>query len=250
MKKDPDSSLIFYYKSPTSGATYFTDHDGNLYYEKDSEKYKLSIFDSHLYKLRVYEGIPVLEIDGLRMQLLKDFKNPLEYASLVASSLTIPAKGNFSALDTCMGLGYTSTALSKNPSISKITTIELSDAVYKLASFNPYSEELFKKGSKIEILRGDSFELIKTFPDSCFDFIIHDPPRYSHAPLLYSNEFYSQLFRVSKPNATLFHYVGSIGKFSGRDIVKEAQNRLISCGFASFVIDKKLQGLIFKKPSL
>lgn len=245
---DPDSNLTFFMKSSDGSITYYSDPDGNLYCEKGDEKYKLSLFDGHLYKLRLFNKIPILEIDGLRMQLIKDFKDPLEYASEVAAAFKIPKTGSFSALDTCMGLGYTSCALSKYPSVSSIKTVEYSDSVYKLALWNPYSQELFKKDTKIEILRGDSFELIKTFPDSSFDFIIHDPPRYSHAPLLYSSEFYKELFRVTKRGSKLFHYVGSIGKFSGRDIAKEAQKRLENCGFIDFEIIPRLQGILFKKP--
>ena len=71
----------------TKDAAYFSDEDGNVYVEKGEQRHILSLFDEHLYKLRMSKGIPILEIDGLRMHLVKDFKTPLDYSKEIASNL-------------------------------------------------------------------------------------------------------------------------------------------------------------------
>ena len=71
---------------------YLVDEDNNLYLKKGEKAMKLSFFDSHYYSLRIFSGVPVLEIDGLRMQLVRDFKTPLDYAKQVVGKLKIKKK--------------------------------------------------------------------------------------------------------------------------------------------------------------
>jgi predicted methyltransferase len=230
----------------SKGVRYTTD-DKFIYAEKDGTTVRLDLFAGHYYKLRPFNGIPILEIDGLRMQLVKDFKTPLEYAKKAVEGLKIPDSGDFTALDTCMGLGYTAIELSKKRSVRLVATCELSEAVIALAKWNPYSDALFEKGGKIVILEGSALEHAKSFDSLMFDFIIHDPPRFSHAPELYSPDFYRQLFRISKKGARIFHYVGSVGKTKGRDIGKEVEKRLIGAGFRILSRNDRLQGLFAQK---
>ena len=180
---------------------YYTDKF--LYARKDGQEYKLALFDRHFYKLKLYNRIPVLEINGLRMQLVKDFKSPLDYSKEIASRLRIGK--NDIVLDTCMGLGYTAIAASKFA--QKVITCELSNAVIQLAKWNPFSSDLFSPNSHIEIKQGDAASIVGGFKDKEFDVVIHDPPRFSLAPQLYSSSFYQELFRITKKNARLFHYV-------------------------------------------
>jgi predicted methyltransferase len=181
------------------------------------------------------------------MQLVRDFETPLDYSIEVVSGLKI-SNSESTILDTCMGLGYTAISASKSKLVKKVITCEISEAVRLLAKWSPSSGELFEKNGKIEVLAGSAFDLIKEFSDSSFSYIIHDPPRFSHAPELYSSEFYSELFRVSKKGAKLFHYVGSVGIAKGRHIEKETENKLKACGFSKIKYSSRLQGLYFEKP--
>jgi len=218
-------------------------HTSNfLYAKKDGELYKLALFDKHFYKLRLYNRVPILEIDGVRMHLVKNFSSPLDYAREVAKQLHLSK--NDVVLDTCMGLGYTAMEAAKYT--ERVVTCELHRAVVQLAKWNPFSKGLFTKN--IEIQQGDVASLINWFKDKTLDAIIHDPPRFSHAPQLYSSSFYRELFRICKKRARLFHYVGSVGKnIKGRSIENEVSKRLEVTGFKDIRYIPRLQGLIFKK---
>ncbi len=224
--------------------------DGNfIYADKDGARMRLDLFAGRYYKLRPVNGVPILEVDGLRMHLVRDFKTPLDYSEEVVKELGIPAQpGESVVLDTCMGLGYTAIAAAKRTGVSMVVSCEISDAVITLSRWNPFSDALWEKGGKITVLQGSSAELVKTFGDSMFSFVIHDPPRLSHAPELYSGTFYGELFRVCKYGAKIFHYVGSVGEKKGRRIDREVANRLQSAGFVGIRYHPRLQGLIASKP--
>jgi predicted methyltransferase len=253
MKKHEKGRLEPLFKSPDGSITYLT--DGNfIFAKKDGASIRLDLFAGRYYKLRPVNGVPILEVDGLRMHLVRDFKTPLEYSSEVVRALGIPdamppgIKEGFCVLDTCMGLGYTAIAAAKKGSVRLVASCELSEAVISLTRWNPFSDGLWAKEGKITVLQGDSAELIKAFEDSMFSFIIHDPPRLSHAPELYSGSFYSELLRVLEPGGRLFHYVGSVGEKRGRRIDQEAALRLQKAGFAGVAYSAKLQGLLATKP--
>lgn len=235
----------FFSKSSDGGITYTTD-GSFLYAEIGTDVMKLGLFDGHYYKLRPFNGVPILEIDGLRMQLVKDFKSPLDYAKEVVKGLKIPAKGSFHVLDTCMGLGYTAMEAARKKSVESVITCELSGAVISLAQWNPLGEPLFKD-SRIVMMRGSSAEIIKDIDDGTFDFVIHDPPRFSHAPELYSDEFYRELHRACRKGARIFHYVGSVGKQKCRRIEAEVEKRLRAAGFRDIKYSARLQGLFAAK---
>jgi len=244
----------FFCKSADGSITYLAD-ENFLYAQTAGGEIRLDLFAGHYYKLRPIMGVPILEIDGLRMQLVKDFKTPLEYSQEVVKGLKIaekgpaaPGKGGIAVLDTCMGLGYTAIAASKSPAVKLVVTCELSEAVIALAQWNPLSAPLFEKDGRIIVMTGSVAELIKDFEVGMFSFIIHDPPRFSHAPELYSLEFYRELFRVCKAGARIFHYVGSVGKGKGRRIDKEVEKRLLEAGFRSPRYSPRLQGLYAIKP--
>ena len=199
---------------------------------------KLALFGENFYKLRMWDGRPILEIDGLRMQLVKVFKNPMQYAIEVVQTLAI--NGNDTVLDTCMGLGYTAIEAAKKA--KEVRTYEISEDVISLASWNPWSDELFSFENVFRV-NGDIFQEIKKLPGASFSAIIHDPPRFSKAGNLYSLEFYNELARVSKPGARLFHYVGSLGKTRGRNIDQEIASRLQAAGWAIKKNSLKHQGV-------
>ncbi|NYZ77452.1 SAM-dependent methyltransferase, partial [Candidatus Micrarchaeota archaeon] len=177
--------------------------DGNfIYAKKGGEMFRLALFDRNYYKLRMFNGVPILEIDGVRMHLVRDFDTPLDYSAEVVRMLGI--KQGDAVLDTCMGLGYTAMEASKKG--GQVVTFEISDAVYTLATWNPWSENLFSE--KIGIRRADVSNEIKNLENGSFSAIIHDPPRVSKAPQLYSLQFYRELYRAAGRGARIFHYVG------------------------------------------
>jgi len=224
------------------GVEYYTEEEF-IYARKNHEVFKLALFENNFYKLRMFKGVPILEIDGLRMHSVKEFNNPLEYSKQVAKKLKI--KKTDVVLDTCMGLGYTAIEASKKA--KEVVTVEISDAVTELAKWNPWGNDVFKSNN-ITPIQGDVFKEVTQFRDKSFSVIIHDPPRFSKAGNLYSLDFYKQLYRVSKKNARIFHYTGSVGKSKKRKIHEEVRKRLSAAGFRKIKYEKKLQGLFAIKP--
>jgi predicted methyltransferase len=246
---------VFFCSSADGSITYTT--DGNFIYAQKKQEdgsmaapVRLDLFEQHYYKLKPYNGVPVLEVDGLRMQLIRDFKTPLDYASEVVKGLRMhgrPGSKGAVVLDTCMGLGYTAIAAAKNPEVRAVVTCEVSPAVVSLSRWNPFSAALWDKNDRITLMEGNIAELINTFDGGTFSFIIHDPPRFSHAPELYSLAFYKELYRVSDRDARIFHYVGSVGKEKGRRIDREVSQRLMEAGFRKPIYSVRLQGIFASK---
>ncbi|MEM3631189.1 MAG: RsmD family RNA methyltransferase, partial [Nitrososphaerota archaeon] len=184
---------------------------------------------------------PTLEIDGIHMHRIKDV-TPLEDVRQKIDALNI-SKCSL-VLDTCMGLGYTAIECLKRGAC-KIVCVEIDPNVINLAMINPWSKML--ENDKIEIILDDVYKIIQEF-DEQFDYIIHDPPRFSLAGNLYSLEFYEFAFDALKPNGKMFHYVGYPGmKYRGKKIIKGVKERLRKAGFECFEISK-IASIIAKKP--
>ncbi len=194
------------------------------------------------YKLVPTSTWPTLEISGIHMHRIKDVDPKTD------SEMKLRALGRIygKILDVCTGLGYTAILAARKKSVEKVVTIEKDENVIKIARQNEFSKELFEN-PKIELIIGDAFEVIKNFEDEKFNFIIHDPPRFSLAPELYSLEFYSQLFRVLKSGGKLFHYTGEPGKLSGKNLVKGMIKRLLLAGFNKVVKVENVKGLVAYK---
>ncbi len=206
-----------------------------LYAWDGKDLYALAIFDRHLYRLRIMAGKPILEVDGLRMHLVKEFTDVFDYSEEIVRILGIGPEDT--VLDTCTGLGYTAMAASRRA--AKVVTVEKSRAALSLAGWNPWSRELFSS-SNISIINGDAFEEVPRMREK-FTKIIHDPPRFSRAGNLYSGEFYRRLASVSRPGALLFHYFGSLGK-GERRISVEVKRRLSAAGWEFLGFHPRLQG--------
>lgn len=214
---------------------------GDFIYAWDGKDlYKLAVFAKHFYRLRMLSGKPILEIDGLRMHLSKDFKDVFDYSAEVCRVLKI--RPTDSVLDICTGLGYT--AITASCRAKSVATIEKSRAVLSLAEWNPWSKELFSSPN-ICIIRGDAFDEVPKLKGK-FTKIIHDPPRMSCAGNLYSAEFYRSLASVSLPGALLFHYFGSLGKRKRR-ISVEITKRLLTAGWKLVKFYPRLQGCTAKR---
>jgi len=191
------------------------------------------------YKLVPTSTWPTLEISGIHMHRIKEVDPKTD------SELKIKALGKIygEILDVCTGLGYTAIIAARRKRVKKVITIEIDENVIKIARQNEFSKELFEN-PKIELIIGDAFEVIRKFEDESFDFIIHDPPRFSLAPELYSQEFYIQLFRVLKKRGRMFHYTGEPGKLSGKNFVKGIVKRLLLAGFRKVVKVREAKGVV------
>ncbi|OQX12372.1 MAG: hypothetical protein BWK73_15040 [Thiothrix lacustris] len=177
------------------------------------------------YKLVPTAGAPLLEISGVKMHISKG-TDPFTSASAMAQQAV--RKGD-KVLDCCSGLGYAAIAAHRLGA-SEVLSIELSREVMALRSQNPWSNDLAQAG--IVQRQGSSYELISTMPDASFDAVIHDPPRFSLAGELYSEEFYREIFRVLRRNGRLFHYTGNPHVVKkGSSFVDGVIHRLKTAGF-------------------
>lgn len=194
-----------------------------------------------VYKLIPTEDYNALMIDGILMHRIKG-TTPKKDAELKVKILGI--KGG-KVLDICTGLGYTAIEAAKFA--DEVITIENDENVIEMQKINEFSKELFEN-KKIKQIIGDAVEIIKNFENEIFDYIIHDPPRFSRAGKLYSKEFYKELYRVLKYNGKIFHYVGEPGKrYRKKDIMKGVANRMRDVGFKVEIVNE-LEGIIgYKK---
>ncbi|KYH41759.1 MAG: spermine synthase [Candidatus Bathyarchaeota archaeon B63] len=194
------------------------------------------------YRLVKTESWPYLEISGIRMHRAEDVDPKTD------AILKIRALGRIygTILDCCTGLGYTAILAARKRAVKKVITIEKDENVILIAKQNPYSRELFEN-CKIELIIGDIFYKVQEFGDEAFDFIIHDPPRISVAPELYSLQFYRELFRILKRNGRILHYVGRPGIRQGKRYIKGIINRLREAGFSRIRKDAPSLSLVIEK---
>ncbi|ASJ08070.1 hypothetical protein A3L11_02050 [Thermococcus siculi] len=217
--------------------------ESSVYFVKNGGVYKAAIAgEDGFYKL-VPTIPPTIEINGIRMHRTKEV-NPLQDTRNKVNAVK-PREGE-TVLDTCMGLGYTAIEASKRGAY--VITIEKDPNVLELARINPWSRELFT-GGKVQVIQGDAFEVVKKFKPESFDVVIHDPPRFSLAGQLYSEEFYRELFRVLRPGGRLFHYVGNPGKkYRKKDLQKGVMERLRRAGFTGVRRVEEALGVVARKP--
>jgi uncharacterized protein len=142
-------------------------------------------------------------------------------------------------------LGYAAIAAHRLGA-SEVLSIELSREVMGLRAQNPWSNDLDQEG--IVQRQGSSYELIGTMPTTSFDSVIHDPPRFSLAEELYSEEFYRELFRVLRRDGRLFHYTGNPHVVKkGSSFVDGVIRRLKAAGFRHVEKVEYLMGVSVQK---
>lgn len=183
-------------------------------------------------------GAPTMVLGGFTMhRIAGEGIDPMVDTQGKITGLGLAA--GHSVLDTCMGLGYTAIEAARRvhtPTDMKsghVTTIEYDDASVDMALHNPWSKQLFDESLPIEILRGDSCELIKNFPTGSFNAVLHDPPARALCRTgMYSTDFYCQLRRVLKDGGRLYHYIGNPESKESGTLYAGIINRLQQAGFS------------------
>jgi predicted methyltransferase len=214
---------------------------GRIYRCYDGEIDPLEDRSAGYYKLVPTAGAPLLEISGVKMHISKG-TDPFTSASEM--SLQAVRAGD-EVLDCCSGLGYAAIAAHRLGA-SEVITIELSPEVMGLRALNPWSQALNVSG--IEQRQGSSFELIQKMPAMSFDAVVHDPPRFSLAGELYSEQFYCEVYRVLRKGGRLFHYTGNPHVIkTGSSFVDGVIRRLKAAGFKNVKKVEHLMGVSAQK---
>lgn len=186
------------------------------------------------------EGAPTTLVAGFPMHRIKDtdpYQDTLKKIAALA-----PITG--SVLDTTTGLGYT--AIEAARTAEHVTTIEVDPAALEIARCNPWSRDLFEN-AHIEVVIADAYTQIREFAGGAFACVIHDPPTFSLAGELYSEEFYRQVHRVLAPRGRLFHYVGDPTSKLGRRMTTSVVQRLQAAGFRRAVRKAEAFGVLAYK---
>jgi len=202
--------------------------DDSIYLIRDDGIVRIALYtNGKYYKLKALgETVsPTLEINGIHMHRIKDI-TPIEDAELKVKAAKVGKCHR--VLDVCTGLGYTAIK-SLERGACEVITVEKDLNVLKIAELNPWSWRL--SDSRISLYLADAVDFVKSLPSEYFDRVIHDPPRFNLAGELYSEEFYSQLYRVLKRGGILYHYVGEPGRIRGKSIVQGVISRLERVGF-------------------
>ena len=177
-------------------------------------------------------GPPTFEIDGIKMLPTAQVS---PYADAERKVGLIQPRGKV-ILDTCGGLGYFA-AWCLQGQAKQILSYEKNSDVIWLRSLNPWSPDspwAPATGTALQLTQGDITAEVARIADGAVDAILHDPPRFSIAGELYSQEFYDQLARVLRQGGSLFHYTGAPNSVSrGRKLASEVAARLRRAGFAA-----------------
>jgi predicted methyltransferase len=193
-----------------------------------------------VFQLMPTDAEPLLLIAGFAMHRFRDV-GPALGAKKMVEALS-PLRGR--VLDTTTGLGYA--AIHAARFASEVVTIEIDPMAREIARKNPWSRELFES-PRITRLLGDSSEVIKTLPDDSFSAVLHDPPAINLAGELYSQDFYSEVYRVLSRSGKFFHYIGDPKSASGGRVTKGVLRRLGDAGFSRVVPKPQAFGVLAMK---
>jgi predicted methyltransferase len=193
--------------------------------------------DGHYYKLVPTDGAPTVEIDGVKMHRSKGI-DPFDDAQQKAREVV---KAGQRVLDTCGGLGYTA-IWALRLGAREVVSVERDENIQELRRENPWSQDLYDP--RIQLVSADVFHYIQTLASEAFDSILHDPPRFSFAGELYSEEFYRQLHRILVKGGRLFHYTGTPHIVRrGNTFLTNTVQRLQAAGFRTVVPRQQILGV-------
>ena len=215
--------------------------DNTCYVLENRDLKKIEFFgeDTNLYyKLKPTKDWPTLLLSSVPMHRFKHL-SPKEDTKTRLEEIR-PLKGII--LDTCCGLGYSAITLAEGEAVSKVVSFERDKNVLRICEYNPHSEALFNN-KKIELRNESIFTGIKEFSDNFFDRVNHDPPTVSFAPELYSDEFYTELYRVMKRGAILYHYCPNPGKTKGAEFWRTIEKMLERNKFQDIKYHERSSGI-------
>jgi predicted methyltransferase len=168
---------------------------------------------------------PALLVSGFLMHRVRDVA-PDEGAARMVRAL---GKLHGRVLDTTSGLGYAAIAAARGA--TEVVSVELQPVVRELARQNPWSQALFEQPN-IQLLDGDSSELVPTLAPESFAAVLHDPPAINLAGELYSTRFYAAVLRLLTRRGRFFHYIGDANSASGSRTTRGVIKRLREAGFS------------------
>ncbi len=175
----------------------------------------------------VAEGAPpTVEINGIKMHVTKDGYPALD----TRRKLSALGRVHGHVLDTCCGLAYTARALAAQPGVKRVLVCEVDRNMIGFCRENPWSRELWQNPG-IVCHQADAAEFIRTLPDKSLGGILHDPPRFSLAPELYTESFYRECCRVLPAGGRIYHYTGNPHQQKGRSLPEQTIARLKKSGF-------------------
>lgn len=233
----PDGQILTFNQVQTINA-----NQNSCFLFADNKIRKVEAFSENTnryYSLLPTPKAPTLLISGIPMHRIKD-TDPVK-----DTQQKIKALGRVYGriLDTTTGLGYT--AIQAAQTADQVITIEFDPIVLSICRLNPWSEALFTN-PKINQLIGDSWDLIQMFPDKSFNAIIHDPPTFTLAGHLYSQEIYANFYRILSDRGRLFHYTGNPDSRTGASVMRGVIDRLTKVGFR-VTLKPQAFGLLAKK---
>ena len=236
-----DSAELLGVKVTLNDLREITSKGNSVFFPEGGSVFQVAISSGRFYKLVPTAGAPTLEIDGVRMHRTKDTTPDKD----TEAKLGVLGLVDGRVLDTCMGLGYTAIgALNRGANV--VVSVERDSSVVRIAQLNPWSSRLFE--GNIRLILGDSFLTLNALPAGFFDWVIHDPPRLTHAGRLYSEEFYRKLYRVMAAGGKLFHYTGEPrSRYRGVDLQRGVQRRLKEAGFKGTDYHASVMGITCKK---
>ena len=105
------------------------------------------------------------------------------------------------------------------------------NGLFGLANYRQARASYLQLTIQLERQFGDAFDVVETLESGQFNRVIHDPPMFSLAGHLYSQDFYAELYRVLTDRGRLFHYIGDLKSKSGAGVARGVRQRLIAAGF-------------------
>jgi predicted methyltransferase len=219
-----------------------TENTNNCFLLHDDGLRKAEVFShrtNRYYSLMPTPKAPTMLVSGIPMHRIKD-TTPDEDTKQKIHALGKPYG---KILDTATGLGYTAIQAAKTA--EQVVTIEFDPAVHQICRMNPWSKELFTH-PRIYHLIGDSADLAPIFDDGVFNAIIHDPPMFSMAGHLYSQNLYHTFYRILARGGRLFHYIGNPDSRLGASVGRGVVDRLKKAGF-SVKAKEQAFGVLAKK---
>ncbi|MHA1983055.1 MAG: hypothetical protein ACW967_01795 [Candidatus Hodarchaeales archaeon] len=205
----------------------FNHKDKVCYAIENFEIFPLKLFDeitNFFYKLVPTSNRPILLVSATPFHK-KPFLDCI-------SQLQLTGK----ILDGGTGLGYSAIIASRTA--KKIETVEWDKNVLLIASYNPYSADLFNN-ENIDLIEDDITEYSEQQDDCTYENIIQDGGMPKSSGKFFSLDHAKQLYRILKPRGKLIIYLPKHGKSKGRDFGGEQIQRLKKAKF--HLADRKIE---------